>query len=243
MKKRIIILFAVVLFLTGCKATVNIDIDKNKVTESIEVVGSDVAEYSKIKNWSGFPLETDYDDYMDNYLLNDTEKRQGVRYYDVINDDNSFKTNVSSSFNFSSYQNSSIVNNCFKYFNVIEEDNIVTFSTSKGLRCEFYDYDIIVKTPYNVVSNNAHKVDSVTNTYTWSVNRNNVSDFGIYLEIDLSKNSNGELIKDNNDNNKETSSLNKAFSPFIVIAVIIISIFGILVLVKILKKKKDSLDI
>ena len=45
MKKRIIILFAVVLFLTGCKATVNINIDKNKVTENIEVTGSNNTEY------------------------------------------------------------------------------------------------------------------------------------------------------------------------------------------------------
>ena len=75
MKKKIIILFAIVLFLTGCKATVNIDINKNKITENIEVTASDSTEHLKIKNWSGFPLETNYDNYMDNYLLNDTEKK------------------------------------------------------------------------------------------------------------------------------------------------------------------------
>lgn len=243
MKKRIIILFAVVLFLTGCKATVNINIDKNKVTENIEVTGSNNTEYSKIKNWSGFPLETNYDDYMDNYLLNDTEKRQGVKYYDVINDDNSFKTTVSSSFNFSSYQNSSIVNNCFEYFRVVEEDNTVTFYTSTGLRCSFYNYDIVVRTPYNVVSNNAHKVDSVTNTYTWSVNRNNVAKIGIYLKIDLSKNINGETVNVEKNKNEKSNFLNKTSSTFIVIAVIIIIILGVLILAKTLKKKKDSLDI
>ena len=243
MKKKIIILFAIVLFLTGCKATVNIDINKNKITENIEVTASDSTEHLKIKNWSGFPLETNYDNYMDNYLLNDTEKKQGVRYYDVINDDNSFKTTVSSSFNFSSYQNSSIVNNCFEYFRVIEEDNIVTFYTSTGLRCSFYNYDIVVKTPYNVVSNNAHKVDSDTNTYTWSVNRNNVSEIGIYFEIDLSKNSTGETSNVKKSNNEKTSSLDKTSNIFIVIGTLIICIFGVLILVGVLKKKKDSLDI
>ena len=180
---------------------------------------------------------------MDNYLLNDTEKRQGVKYYDVINDDNSFKTTVSSSFNFSSYQNSSIVNNCFEYFRVVEEDNTVTFYTSTGLRCSFYNYDIVVRTPYNVVSNNAHKVDSVTNTYTWSVNRNNVAKIGIYLKIDLSKNINGETVNVEKNKNEKSNFLNKTSSTFIVIAVIIIIILGVLILAKTLKKKKDSLDI
>ena len=88
--KKILLLILVVFALTGCHATVNLDIDKNSVNEKISINASNMSEYSKVKNWNGFPLETNYDDFMDNYLQTEKTKKSGVRYYNVSSNDTTF---------------------------------------------------------------------------------------------------------------------------------------------------------
>ena len=240
MIKKNLWLILIVFLLTGCQATVNVSIEDNDIEESVEIVASNNSEYSEIKNWSGFPLETNYDDYMDNYLSVDDTRKAGIDYYDVINNDQNLTTNVSSSFNFSEYENSSIVKNCFEYFNILEDGDIVTFSTSKGLRCNFNNFDIVVNTPYLVVTNNASSVDEATNTFTWSVNENASSDFGVFMEIDFSQRYDDSNDNSFNDMNNETFSIGSyVVVGFIIVLSVIVTIF-ILIL---LKKKKQSSDL
>lgn len=242
--KKILLLILVVFALTGCHATVNLDIDKNSVNEKISINASNMSEYSKVKNWNGFPLETNYDDFMDNYLQTEKTKKSGVRYYNVTSNDTTFNTIVSSSFTYSGYRNSTIAKNCFKYVNILEDGNKVIFSTSKGLLCSFYDFDLVINTPYLVTSNNANSVNTETNTYTWNVTKKNTSNFGVFFEIDLSKkykedNQTSDPTSDVSDNTPDTQS-NSDNSILIIIGVLLLIFIIVGTIILITKKRKAS---
>ena len=217
MLKKYSFLLLLLFFLTGCTATVNVTIDKDSVEENIIVKGSNITEYNEIRNWSGFPLEKNYDDYMENYLSVDNNRKSGVSYYDVTNNNETLTTNVSSSFNYFEYENSSIVRNCFEYFNILEEGDMVIFSTSKGLRCNFNNFNIVVNTPYLVTTNNASNVNTSTNTFTWTVGESAPSNFGIFMEIDLSKKYNESASNTNNELTESNSTYRSNSFGFILI--------------------------
>lgn len=234
MLKKYSFLVLLLFFLTGCTATVNVTIDKDSVEENIIVKGSNITEYNEIRNWSGFPLEKNYDDYMENYLSVDNNRKSGVSYYDVTNNNETLTTNVSSSFNYFEYENSSIVRNCFEYFNILEEGDMVIFSTSKGLRCNFNNFNIVVNTPYLVTTNNASNVNTSTNTFTWTVGESAPSNFGIFMEIDLSKKYNESASNTNNE-------LTESNSTYLVLIIVgILFAIGVIALVLFLLKKKNE---
>lgn len=234
MLKKYSFLVLLLFFLTGCTATVNVTIDKDSVEENIIVKGSNITEYNEIRNWSGFPLEKNYDDYMENYLSVDNNRKSGVSYYDVTNNNETLTTNVSASFNYFEYENSSIVRNCFEYFNILEEGDMVIFSTSKGLRCNFNNFNIVVNTPYLVTTNNASNVNTSTNTFTWTVGESAPSNFGIFMEIDLSKKYNESASNTNNE-------LTESNSTYLVLIIVgILFAIGVIALVLFLLKKKNE---
>ena len=113
--KKIILLFILVLFITGCKATVNVNIDKDNVTEKVSVYEKNTTTYNNMKNWEGFPVPLYYNQDLEvpSWMPN-REKEQGVPYYNVeFNDDINTITGTGK-FSFNNYKRSSLVNNCFK---------------------------------------------------------------------------------------------------------------------------------
>ena len=163
-KSVLLIVLIMLCCLTGCSATTNININKNKITETTTVIGSNNVEYSKIKNWSGFPLPLYYDQSLKNPFGNNREKEKGVPYYDVTFIDNDRKAIAVGEYALNNHNRSSIIRGCFKYYNIVKNNNITTFSTSNGLICRYTNFRIVVTTPYTVVKNNATNVDTNTNT-------------------------------------------------------------------------------
>ena len=231
--KKIYFLFVIVLFLTGCSATANISIDKDSVIENIIVSEQDTNKYNKYKNWGGFPVPLYYDQELQAPLwMPNREKEKGVSYYDVVKNDSNKTIEITGKFTSKNHNRSSLVRNCFRFYNVINEGSKTIFSTSKGLTCAFKNFDIKVSTPYTVVTHNADKVDSENNVFTWKVNSSNSKNVGIYLEIDFSKKYN-ETETSYGDNN-ETSNQQKGENTsstliyiFIIVAIIILAVGGI----------------
>ncbi len=244
MKKKIV-LFGILFCLTGCSANVNINIDDNKVTENITATASNSSEYSEFKNWNGFPLPLYYDQELENPFAQKREKESGVEYYNVSFDDSKKSFTANAEFDFESHTRSSMIRNCFNYYNIIEEGNNITFSTSSGLICSFSNISINVITPYKVIDSNANTINENDNIYTWKINNSNSRNISIYFVIDKSKSykTNEEDKKNYNDTNStsERNNNNKNNqSIFIAIGVII----GVIVLITIfilkLKSKKAS---
>lgn len=235
--KKVIILLLLAIFLSGCSATYNVTIDKNAVTEDVTAVASNDTEYSKLKNWSGFPLTLYYDQEISNPFGEKREKESGIKYYENTSDDSTKTTKVRGSFNMNEFSKSSLVRGCFKYFNVIQDGNVVTFSTSVGLICNFSNFNVVVDTDYKVLNSNADNVNAETNTYTWNYSTN--TNKSVYLEIDFA-----HKYNESNSNNKSstdisTSKENKIAIIVILIAALVSSILGFLIY---LKKKSDSLN-
>lgn len=241
--KKILIICFFVFILTGCTSEVNITIDKDNIEENITVIGSNQSEYDEIKNWNGFPLTLYYDQELENPFSSGI-KENGVKYYDVENNDVEKKVNAVAIFTLKDHVKSSLIRGCFEFYNIVDSDNNTKiFSTSTGLICHFTDFKIIVNTPYKVVKNNAHEIDSDNNNYIWNVNNSNERDISIYLEIDFSEDD-LEKEKDiahddytNNDNNKDLN-----ISTTIIFSLIAFIIIVILIIVVILRKKQKNIS-
>jgi len=235
--KKNILLVLVIMFLTGCSGTVNIEFNENTITEKIVVTSSNTAEYSKIKNWNGFPLTKYYDQDLENPFS--SKRESGVPYYDVATDSQNNRVTVSSTFSISEHQRSSLVRGCFANYNIFKKDANVTFLTSKGLTCNFYNFSVILKTPYKVEHNNATKVYANTNTYVWNVTKSQASKANIYIEINTSEYYNGKSEKDEpkESKQKETKEENTKTAIYILI-IIVIGLF--LTGLYLIKKKKEN---
>ena len=243
--KKLLLLLIVTFLLTGCHAVANIDIEKDKITENITVTADSDKEYSKVKNWSGFPLTLYYDQDLENPFGDSRERESGVEYYSEKFDD-STKTLVSNAtFNLGNHTRSSLVRGCFNLYNVGEDENdsnIVAFATSEGITCDFSNFDVVISTPYEVVSNNADSVDSVNNIYTWSVKDSNKNNTSISIVIDFSKRFNEKTTVNSNEDNSKNEIENEQNndSAILVYIIIIIIVVLIVILLLILKKKKDK---
>lgn len=223
--KKIHLLFIIVLFLTGCSASANISIDKNSIVETVNIIEQDTNKYNKYKNWNGFPVPLYYDQDLKVPLwMQNREKESGVSYYDVKNDDNNKTLNITGKFTVNNHNRSSLVRNCFKLYNVINENSKTIFSTSQGLTCAFKNFDIRISTPYTVVTNNADKVDSENNVFIWNINSSNAKNASVYLEVDFSK----KYKEDENTNYEDTSQKEEKSNNFIYIIVIIVTTIIIL---------------
>ena len=240
--KRILILIVFVLLLTGCKATVDVSIDENKVSEKVTIHEQDTTTYNQIKNWDGFPVPLYYDAELESPLwMPNREKESGISYYDVTTDDSQNAIVATGNFSLDNYKRSSLVRNCFKLFNIINEDGVTIFSTSKGLICSFDNFDVVVKTPYKIVNSNASSIDSFNNTYTWNFTKSNRNNISIYFEVDFSKNYDGSGTN-KSSNNSNSNDVKKDTNVVLIITIITILIFIILLITLNLyrKKKKNS---
>ena len=123
MKKYLLIILLAFL-ITGCKANVNISIDKDNVSEKVIVYEKDAKLYNKYKKWGGFPVPLYYDQKLEAPMwMPNREKEQGVPYYNVTMNDTEKTIVTTGQFALNEHQRSSLVRNCFKLYNVISENN------------------------------------------------------------------------------------------------------------------------
>ena len=196
MKKKFLLL--ILLFLvTGCSANYDIEIYNNTVKEDMGYFDSISSDWD-----SEVQYGLTYRELVDssiNYPYpifdttvvdeNDTIKLDGVLYYDnrAIHDENRLGQELSyHNFTLDNFSDSSIVKNCYKYFNIIEENNNIILSTSVENACfdKYPNLDYItvnLKTNHKVVSSNADIVDGYH--YTWNLTRENQDDAAIMITI------------------------------------------------------------
>ena len=196
MKKKILLLVLLV-FMTGCSAEYNIEIYNNEVRENMEFVSTDTSVWD-----SEVQYGLTYRDLLDasiNYPYpvfnstvvdeDDTIKLDGVEYYDnkLISDSNKLGQKLKyHKFTLENFNDSSLVNKCYQFFNVIEEGENIVISTSLKNLC-FDEYPILenitinLKTNHKVVSSNADIVNGYH--YTWNIGKDNKDDAAVLITI------------------------------------------------------------
>ncbi|MGM9878950.1 MAG: hypothetical protein ACI31R_02880 [Bacilli bacterium] len=237
--KKYIILILTVFLMSGCTATVNLNIELDKITENITIFAKDQSEYNKASNWNGFPLPLYYDQELSNPFSDTREKEAGVSYYDVSFDETNKKINLNGEFDFDNHKRSSIIRNCFKYYEIRQYDNNYIFSTSSGLICDYSNIEVVVQTPYKVTMHNSEKVDTTNNTYTWIINDSNKEEINLYFEIDSSQ----KVLNDNKDNvDSSGSEISKSINVVVLIIIVLIIFVFIIIGYFILRKRKKELS-
>lgn len=212
--KKILMLLITTILLTGCSATYEIDITKDKIndiilieTDSKNVNNANIATTNTFKTKLG-EWENGHDFYKRELVT--TANKTGYQY--------------TYSFNYEEYDAMSQIRKCYDSFN-LKYDKEISLSTSKEFLCKNYypqvkNYTIKITSEYNITSSNADSKKD--NTHIWYINANNYKNKPININI----NKNKLYIK---EKKKDYSFIKKIL--FIIFFIILVIIF--------IKRRKD----
>ena len=174
MKKKILILL-IILLLTGCKATYNINFDDNKIYDEIEIYenSSTINTANKEQEEEINSLILDWENGYDHYQreLYATDKITGYKYtYD---------------FNYDEYDAMSQLRKCYDDFDFTYNSNNIKLTTSNEFLCGTYypiteEIIINITSKYKITSN---ADENENNKHTWIINKNNYKNHPIELTI------------------------------------------------------------
>ncbi|HOP65463.1 MAG TPA: membrane lipoprotein lipid attachment site-containing protein [Bacilli bacterium] len=203
--KKIVALIVMVLLLSGCNATYNLEIYNDSYKEELTVksLGADTTGLSE---WN-IPVNADEEN-LD--VLLTTAKVTGVTYYDKSSEftNGYYKYTYYHEFAMEDYYKSYFAVSSYDFFAVFTDDtdesgkkDLITITTSLE-NLPFAEYEdlekitVNIKTNHRVYSSNA---DSHQNyTYTWNIDRNNYEKKSVQIRIYKDKyvlNYNNEVTK------------------------------------------------
>lgn len=189
MKKiKLLLIFGLTFILSGCTVDYNVTIN-NDLSMSEEAIVK--IEESFFDDYMFYTKAETYNAVMSRNLsfLNELN-------YDYKHSDDYLTTTFNNNYNkLTDYiNNNTIYQQFFENLEYTDENNIITIKSSG----EFYQYtednaekfliediDINVKIPFDVISSNADRVDSVNDIYTWTITKDDM-DKEFFLEIDYS---------------------------------------------------------
>ena len=225
--KKLIMMFVIVLLLTGCSVKYEIEIVDRKIKETTSVVSSSSLSNKYVEgNTDGSEDNSElitYKQYLDivykedSYALNDSDELKYKKT--LINNNENIGIKYNYLYNLKNYQKSSNANMCYKYVKFYESGELYILSTDKVFNCflngDLDNVSIHLKTNHKVKENNADRVDGYN--YYWNVDKSNYENKSIYIE----------LYKDKYVFNYE-NKWGKIGIAILSIAILIISVFCLL---------------
>ena len=217
--KKIYIICAFVLLLSGCTADYNLTISDNKIVEnfSTQIYKTEIP----VKTDNGIELDdqlTPFIEQNQNPFINNDEI---VYDKNVIEEDDYRLVDYSFSYSKEEFADSTVLNRCFENAKYSYKNNY-KFILTGTFYCLYNDQlNIKVKTSNKVLSHNADNVDG--NTYIWHIDKSNVDNVNIRMKI-------------------ERNSVNKFVSRYS-LALIVLSvsiIIGIGMMVAVIRKNKHN---
>lgn len=178
--KKILFIIPLILFISGCSSTYNLEIGNNSFKENIEIK----FDKTEIPNESLYEdIETD--DQITPFLEEDHHAffSKKDKYYNkkVIYYDNYIDVNLSYDYSSSEFKDANSLNSCFENFIFDDEENYY-IHVYGNFYCLYTDeFSINIKTNNKVLRSNATSVEG--NIYTWKINNDNKHDVDIELEI------------------------------------------------------------
>ena len=178
-KVRIVSLFILIFFISGCSCEYNLTINESTMIESINAIfdkatESDYAsQMEKIRRTSFYSFDTRENRY---YTFNKRETSNNI----ILNYTYNYSPN--------NLYKSEAINRCYYKKIVNVTDNYITIDTDKQVMClfkdgkrEIDDITVNIKTDFIVEDSNADVVND--NIYTWYINETNCNDREIYIKV------------------------------------------------------------
>lgn len=245
MRKRILIIITLILFLTGCSCTYNLTINGDKYSEEIILVGENNNEISSFnKNWQ---IPIDKNEYnIGTDPSSDNKTNSNTYKYTLYGSRITFNYD----FGINEYINSTAVSKCYNKLTVInQEDNLIISSSSKAICFEqnppLNNVTINITVDRPVKNSNADSKNG--NTYTWRLNKNNANSKDINLILDNKTENdkkNSENTKDNSGKNiipNSNTNLKKDYTMYIFAVILLIGLLGAYLIVNKVKNKEDNM--
>lgn len=235
MKKKILIVVCLAFMLCGCTANYNLSIYDEKIVESIDILGNDnVTTQEYIENNLLSLTPSKESQAFDNF---DGDKMDGASYYEVskIYRKELVGLNYKFEFNFKDFYDSSAINKCYEYFNVLNNNGILVISTSKENKCftnNLNKININIETNYKVIDSNADS--NRGNTYSWSISSEDYKDSNIYIKLNTKE----KTGKTTEEKEKEE----KILKIFTTIGIILLVLVVIIILFLMNKRRKLEND-
>ena len=183
---KLLFLFLLLLFCSGCSVEYNLDIDKNdKFQEVVEITAEDGNDIEKIQNYQFYlPIDNNADDA--SVFQN---KVNGVSYYDQKKSPSYDKLKFSYLHHFDTFQRDYITNSSYEYVTLTKDKENLILSTSR-INKAFERYDNLNSVTINITSR-YKLVDTNADThskykYTWVIDRENYNNKYLYLALDTS---------------------------------------------------------
>lgn len=237
MKKKLILLSLLTVFMTGCTVNYTIEIKKNDITETLDISEKNVENATKkvegdvcfqdivISYNEGKELLTSYDMYMSE------SKCASCKTYtkEAIIGTEEVALVFTTNHTFEEYKDSTIPNEYVPGFNISYDDNKLTIYGGNNWNI-INDYDYLdeivirIKTNFKVLQSNAEIEDN--GVYYWSIEKNKEND-EIYMIIDLS-----------NEEEKTESKIDSKVLTTILLVILIVILFGLLILFSLFQKKR-----
>ena len=215
MKGKILLIISLFI-LTGCSAKYNINFTDSHIIDNIEIYenSSIVNNANKEKEDEVNQLILDWENGFDFYKreLYATDTITGYRY--------------TYEFTYEEYDAMSELRRCYEEFELINNNDYITLTTSDEFLCGTYypnsnEITINITSQYEIESSNADKNDN--NTHSWIINKNNYKDHSINLKINKTEK--------HKEENKPKLNIKQ-------ISVIILFIFLIIVLI--IRKRRNK---
>lgn len=163
MKKVLLIIS--ILFFTGCTAEYNLHFSEKTITESIKIIPETNQEQENVKSLESREI----------YAIIDKDEMHPYEVKQI--EVNNYKTyEYTYNYSFNEFKRSTFTR-CYDAYSILDENDVITFSTSKNFKCMVYDYMKIdnvvvnISTDYKVINHNADEVNG--NVYTWRINDKN----------------------------------------------------------------------
>ncbi len=233
--QTIIVLISIIM-LCGCEANYTITIDKNNITEKIEVldnVSSTRTVTDIMDNYKKqYPVYSNSDWVDADYSRADNEEYY-KQTYNI--DDNGYHLYYEYTYPIQKFKEANSLNYSYEYKEITYQNNILSISMgSPNNRLkyvdEFTNLTVNIVTDYTVIKNNADSV--IGNRYIWYVNKENNDTKKINFEVDLT-----QTQEELNNRNTSQEKKNKLTIPIVLLVVFIYIVIIVIIITK--KKKKE----
>lgn len=222
-KKKFVILLALIMITTGCSVNYEITLDDESIKELVQVTEKQVniTENSAYKTGIDVKLNLPQHVYINANVnpYDETQIIEGVEYYEKNLIDNGDLYGLSLSYNhlIDKYNYASTINQCYQNISVVKNDNTIALSTSRNNLC-FKKYENLEEInisinfdskKYEVLTQNADQCKN--GKCTWNINTSNYNDKSIVIELE----------KKSTVNNKNNQNSIVILIGFIIIIIVI----------------------
>jgi hypothetical protein len=217
--KRIVLIFPLLMLLSGCTVEYNLEINDQLINENIAISNS-------VTNVD----ENYYDNHIHD-IYSENSRRKVAKYTGTKIKNNGIVTySLNQKYNLLDNNYIRAFDECFDAYNILytnESKEEFILQTSKGFNCMSYEYQKVDSYKINITTNHEvvnHNADSANdNTYTWNIDDSNYQDKFISIQFKSNNNRDKDKKQDKQENiDKKSKNKNNNYIALIILGIILI---------------------